>query len=160
MKTALSLLAAPVLASVLAAAPSGQKGKPAKKDHGTLTLGSVAYRYVPESLSVSQAGKTQPMTLFLRGRLLPVKGGKPLAFSFTLYRPGPLGGMMLGPRTGKGDTWIATLQSHIDAAYPPVPKEGDEAVFTFTGPLIQQTPKGAVQTTWQGEIHAPFTSVP
>ena len=150
MKTALPLL----LTSVLAAAPTPHA---AQKHFGSVTLGSVVYHFRPESLSASSS---KPMALYLRGRLVPAKGGKSLAFSFTLYRPGPLGGMMLAPRTGKGAQWIATLQSKVDASFPNPPKLGDEAVFTFSGPLLRSEGARTTESTWQGQIKADFTSVP
>ena len=154
MKTALPLL----LTTVLAAAPSHPGAKhTAKKDYGSITLGSEVYRFKPETLSASAS---KPMALYLKGLLVPVKGGKALAFSFQLFRPGPLGGMMLGPRTGKGPQWIATIKSHVDASFPNPPRERDEAVFTFSGPLIRSEGSQAVDTAWQGQIKAPFTSVP
>lgn len=154
MKTALPLLLAPAL---LAAAP----GKPApKKDYGTLALGSEAYRFRPETLSASQASKGQPMSLYVKGQLVPVKGGKPLVLTFQLFRPGPMAGMTLGPRTGKGATFVATMQSKVDAAYPDPPKLGDEATFSFTGPLMKTEGSATTQSSWQGQIKAVFTSVP
>ena len=130
---------------------------PAQKDFGSITLGSEVYRFKPETLSASAS---KPMALYLRGQLVPVKGGKALAFSFQLFRPGPLGGMSLGPRTGKGATWIATIQSKVDASYSEPLKEGGEAVFTFSGPLMRSEGSQTTETTWQGQIKAPFTSVP
>jgi hypothetical protein len=154
MKTVLSLLLAPVLAA--APASHGTKHAP-KKDPGSITIGSVVYRFRPETLSASASN---PMSLYLRGQLVPVKGGKPLAFSFQLFRPGPLGGMMLGPRTGKGASWIATIKTRVDASYAEPIKEGAEAVFTFSGPLMQTEGSRTTETSWQGQIKADFTSVP
>src|SRR5690348_1613872 len=145
----------PVLLS-LAPAPQAPKHA-AKKDHGTITIGSDVYRFKPETLSASAS---KPMALYLRGQLVPVKGGKTLAFSFQLFRPGPLGGMMLGPRTGKGATWIATIKTKVDAAYTEPLKEGAEAVFTLNGPLMRTEGSQTTETTWQGQIKADFTSVP
>lgn len=154
LKTALPLLIAPALVA-------GAHGKPApKKDHGTLTLGADVYRFQPETLSASQPGKGQPMALYLKGLLVPVKGGQTLRLTFQLFRPGPLAGMTLGPKTGKGPTWIATIQSKIDAAYPDPMKLGDEATFTFTGPLLKASGSASTQSSWQGQIRADFTSVP
>lgn len=154
LKTALPLLIAPALA----AAPHG---KPApKKDWGTITLGAEVYRFKPETLSASQASKGQPMALYLKGMLVPVKPGKTLELTFQLFRPGPLAGMTLGPRTGRGLSYIATLQSKIDAAYPDPPKRGDEATFTFTGPLLRAEGSVSTQSSWQGQIKAVFTTVP
>lgn len=150
MKTALPIL----LTAVLAAAPPQ---KAAKADHGTVTLGSVVYHFKPETLSASAS---KPMSLYLKGRLLPVKGGKALAFSFQLFRPGPLGGMMLGPRTGNGTSWMATIKTHIEASYPEPLKEGGEAIFTLSGPLLRVEGSQTFETTWQGQIRASFTSVP
>ncbi len=154
LKTALPLL----LASVLVAGPShpGAKAAP-KQDFGTVTLGAEVYRFKPTSLSASAS---KPMSLYLRGLLVPVKGGKPLAFSFQLFRPGPLGGMELGPRTGQGVSWIATIKTRVDAAYTEPLKEGAEAVFTLSGPLMRSEGSRATETTWQGQIKAPFTAVP
>ena len=154
LKTALPLLVAPALA----AAPHG---KPApKKDWGTVTLGTELYRFKPETLSASQASKGQPMALYLKGELIPVKPGKALLLTFQLFRPGPLAGMTLGPRTGKGATYLATLQSKVDAAYPDPPKRGDEAVFTFAGPLLKTEGSASAPSSWQGQIRAVFTTVP
>ena len=154
MKTALPLL----FASVLAAAPAPQAAKhAARKDHGTITIGSDVYRFKPETLSASAS---KPMALYLKGQLVPVKGGKPLAFSFQLFRPGPLGGMMLGPRTGKGASWIATIKTKVDAAYTEPLKEGGEAVFSLSGPLVRTEGSQTTETAWQGQIKADFTSVP
>lgn len=152
MKTVLSLLLAPALA----AAPQAPKHA-ARKDAGTVTIGSDVYRFKPETLSASAS---KPMALYLRGQLVPVKGGKALAFSFQLFRPGPLGGMMLGPRTGKGASWIATIKTKVDAAYSEPLKESGEAVFTFSGPLMRTEGSQTTETTWQGQIKADFTSVP
>lgn len=154
MKTTLPLLFASVLAA--APAPHGPKHG-ARKDHGSITIGPVLYRFKPETLSASASN---PMSLYLRGQLVPVKGGKALAFSFQLFRPGPLGGMMLGPRTGKGASWIATIKTRIDASYAEPIKEGAEAVFTFSGPLMQTEGSRTTETAWQGQIRADFTSVP
>ncbi|HZU53804.1 MAG TPA: hypothetical protein VFF77_07905 [Holophagaceae bacterium] len=150
MKTALPLL----LTAALAAAPPQ---KTAKADHGTVTLGSQVYRFKPGSLSASAS---HPMSLYLKGQLLPVKGGRPLAFSFQLFRPGPLGGMMLGPRTGNGTSWIATIKTRVEASYAEPPKEGAEAIFTFSGPLLRAEGSQTTETTWQGQIRAVFTSAP
>ena len=153
MKTALPLL----VASVLAAAPQAAK-HPAKKDFGTVTLGSEVYRFKPETLTAS-SGK--PMALYLKGQLVPMKGGgKVLAFSFQLFRPGPLGGMELGPRTGKGAQWVANLKTKIDSDFPNPPKLNDEAAFTLSGPLLKSEGSTSSETSWQGQIKAPFTFVP
>jgi hypothetical protein len=150
MKTTLPLL----FSAILAAAPPHPA---AKADHGTVTLGSEVYRFKPGTLSASAS---TPMSLYLKGQLLPVKGGKPLAFSFQLFRPGPLGGMMLGPRTGKGATWMATIKTRVEASYAEPPKEGAEAVFTFSGPLLRTEGAQTNETTWQGQVKATFTSAP
>ena len=151
MRFALALLIAPVLA----AAPAG---KPApKKEAGAITLGAQTYRFKPESLSASAS---KPMALYLRGQLVPEKGGKALSFSFQLFRPGPLGGMTLGPRVGKGAQWQANMQTRIDADFPNPPKLGDEATFTFSGPLLKLENGKSTELSWQGKVTAAFTSVP
>ncbi|MBS1784887.1 MAG: hypothetical protein JST24_05620 [Acidobacteria bacterium] len=160
MKLALPLLIAPIFASALVAAPQAKhhaSTKAPKKDAGTLTIGTAVYRFKPQTLSASAS---HPMSLYLRGLLVPEKGGKTLALSFQLFRPGPLGGMTLGPRTGSGSTWLATMQTKVDATYGEPPKLGAEAVFTLSGPLLES--KGATTTpsSWQGQIKAEFTSVP
>lgn len=154
LKTALPLLIAPALI----AAPHGKPGP--KKDYGTITIGTEVYRFKPETLSASQASKGQPMALYLKGLLVPEKGGKTLLLTFQLFRPGPLAGMTLGPKTGKGATFLATLQSKIDAAYPDPIKRGDEATFTFMGPLLKTEGSASTQSSWQGQIKAVFTTVP
>ena len=142
----------------LTPAPAAQKAKPpAKKDYGSVTLGSEVYRFKPETLSAS-SGK--PMALYLKGELVPVKGGKTLAFSFQLFRPGPLAGMMLGPRTGSGAHWVANLKSKVDADFPNPPKLGDVATFTLSGPMVRSEGSKSTELTWQGQIRAAFTSVP
>ena len=154
MKIAFPLL----FATILAAAPGPQGAKrSARKDSGSITLGSEVYRFKPGTLSASAS---HPMSLYLKGQLIPVKGGKALSFSFQLFRPGPLGGMTLGPRTGKGPSWIATIKSRIDASYQEPPKEGAEAVFTFSGPLMRTEGSQTSETAWQGQIKATFTSAP
>ena len=150
MKTALTLLLTPILA----AAPASHG---AKKDFGTVTLGSEVYRFKPQTLTASSS---TPMALYLKGQLIPIKGGKSLSFTFQLFRPGPLGGMMLGPRTGKGPKWIATIKSKVDVTYTTPLKEGANAVFTFSGPLIKSEGSQSTESTWQGQITAPFTAVP
>ncbi len=160
MKTALSLLIAPIFASALAAAPAAapQAHHPApKKDAGSVTIGTTVYRFKPQSLSASAS---HPMSLYLRGVLVPVKGGKALSLSFQLFRPGPLGGMTLGPRTGKGSTWLATMQTKVDAAYAEPPKEGAAATFTLSGPLLESKGSATTPSSWQGQITADFTSAP
>lgn len=137
--------------------PALLSSAPAKKDAGTLTLGTEVYRFKPDTLSASAS---KPMSLYLRGQLVPVKGGKTLAFSFQLFRPGPLGGMTLGPRTGKGRTWGANMQTRVDADFPNPPKLGDAATFTFSGPLLETEHGKTTDSSWQGRITAPFTSVP
>ncbi len=152
MKTVLSLLLAPVLT----AGPQAPKHA-AKKDAGTVTLGTEVYRFKPQSLSASAS---HPMSLYLRGLLVPVKGGKTLSLSFQLFRPGPLGGMTLGPRTGKGSAWLATMQTKVDATYAEPPKEGAEATFTLSGPLLESKGSVMAPSSWQGQITAEFTSAP
>lgn len=152
LKTALPLL----LGTFLAATPAVARQAP-KKDSGAITLGSEVYRFKPGTLSASAS---TPMSLYLRGQLIPVKGGRPLAFSFQLFRPGPLGGMELGPRTGKGASWIATIKTRVEASYATPLKEGNEAVFSFSGPLMRSEGSQTVETAWQGQIKAPFTAVP
>lgn len=156
MKTALPLLIAPIVASALAAAPQGHL-RAQKKDAGSVTIGTEVYRFKPESLSASAS---HPMSLYLRGLLVPVKGGKTLSLSFQLFRPGPLGGMTLGPRTGKGSTWLATMQTKVDAAYAEPPKVGAEATFTLSGPLLESKGSATTPSSWQGQITAAFTSAP
>ena len=129
----------------------------AKKDAGTVTLGAEVYRFKPDTLSASSS---KPMSLYLKGELVPVKGGKTLAFTFQLFRPGPLGGMTLGPRTGQGARWGANIQTRIDAEFPNPPKLGDQAVFTLSGPLLKNEGSKSTELSWQGRITATFTSVP
>ncbi|HET6329856.1 MAG TPA: hypothetical protein VFF76_03625 [Holophagaceae bacterium] len=145
-----------LLALTPATAPQAAK-HPVRKDAGTVTIGSDVYRFKPETLSASAS---KPMALYLKGQLVPVKGGKALAFSFQLFRPGPLGGMMLGPRTGKGASWIATIKTKVDASYAEPLKEGAEAAFTLSGPLMRSEGSQTTETAWQGQIKAAFTSVP
>lgn len=152
----LAILLPAILALTPAPAPQKAKG-PAKKDHGTVKLGSEVYRFKPETLTAS-SGK--PMALYLKGELVPVKGGKTLAFSFQLFRPGPLAGMMLGPRTGSGAHWVANLQSKVDADFPNPPKLGDEATFTLSGPMVKAEGSKSTVLTWEGQIKATFTTVP
>ena len=144
-----------LITPALLAAPAG---KPApKKDAGAITLGSEVYRFKPDSLTASSS---KPMALYLRGQLVSAKTGKALTFSFQLFRPGPLGGMTLGPRTGNGAKWEANMQTHIDSDFPNPPKLGDEATFTFSGPLLKMEGGKTETLSWQGRITAAFTSVP
>ena len=154
-----ALLMPALLAFVPAPAPAAPQARhhTPKKDSGTVTIGTVVYRFKPESLSASAS---HPMSLYLRGLLVPEKGGKTLSFSFQLFRPGPLGGMTLGPRTGKGATWLATLQTKVDASYAEPPKVGSEAVFTLSGPLLRSEGSTTTPSSWQGQIKADFTSAP
>lgn len=155
MKLALPLLIAPMVA--FATAPQAKHHAASKRDAGTVTLGTVVYRFKPQTLTASAS---HPMSLYLRGLLVPEKGGKTLALSFQLFRPGPLGGMTLGPRTGNGPTWLATMQTKVDASYGEPPKLGAEAVFTLSGPLLESKGSATTPTSWQGQIKADFTSTP
>lgn len=91
MKLALPLLIAPIFASALVAAPQAKhhaSTKAPKKDAGTLTIGTAVYRFKPQTLSASAS---HPMSLYLRGLLVPEKGGRPSRCPFSCSAPGRLG---------------------------------------------------------------------